>query len=96
MTTSLQPGKLVSLRGRDWVVLPSDDPDLLVVKPLGGSEEEIAGIYLPLAIPEDTPRDACFDPPPLGLPLLPLPMAADTRCGVIYETNALARSAGCL
>ena len=26
MSTSLQPGKLVSLRGRDWVVLPSDAP----------------------------------------------------------------------
>ena len=25
MTTARQPGKLVSLRGRDWVVLPSDD-----------------------------------------------------------------------
>ena len=25
----LQPGKLVSLRGREWVVLPSEDPDLL-------------------------------------------------------------------
>ena len=46
----LQPGKLVSLRGRDWIVLPSDDPDLLVVKPLGGSDDEITGIYLPLAI----------------------------------------------
>ena len=38
MSASLQPGKLVSLRGRDWVVLPSDNPDLLVVKPLGGSD----------------------------------------------------------
>lgn len=63
MTTSLQPGKLVSLRGRDWVVLPSDDPDLLLVKPLGGSEEETTGIYLPLAIPEDSPRDARFEAP---------------------------------
>ena len=63
MTTLLQPGKLVSLRGREWVVLPSDDPDLLVVKPLGGSDDEIAGIYLPLEIPGDTPVDARFDPP---------------------------------
>ena len=31
MSTLLQPGKLVSLRGREWVVLPSDDPDLLVI-----------------------------------------------------------------
>ena len=63
MSASLQPGKLVSLRGRDWVVLPSDNPDLLVVKPLGGSDEETTGIYLPLKIPQDTPVDARFDPP---------------------------------
>lgn len=63
MTELLQPGKLVSLRGRDWIVLPSDDPDLLVVKPLGGSEEEITGIYLPLDISSDRPADAEFPPP---------------------------------
>jgi hypothetical protein len=28
MTAQLQPGKLVTLRGREWVVLPSDDPDI--------------------------------------------------------------------
>jgi superfamily II DNA or RNA helicase len=63
MTVSLQPGKLVSLRGRDWIVLPSDDPDLLVVKPLGGSDDEIAGIYLPLGIESDQPADATFPSP---------------------------------
>ena len=63
MSTSLQPGKLVSLRGRDWVVLPSSDPDLLVVKPLGGSDEETTGIYLPLEIPDDIPLDARFASP---------------------------------
>ena len=63
MSTSLQPGKLVSLRGRDWVVLPSDVPDLLVVKPLGGSDEETTGIYLPFEIPDDIPRDARFASP---------------------------------
>ena len=60
---SLQPGKLVTLRGRDWIVLPSEDRDLLVVKPLGGSDDEIAGIYLPLAIESDRPADARFVEP---------------------------------
>jgi len=64
MTSQLQPGKLVSLRGREWVVLPSDDPDnLLVVKPLGGSDDETTGIYLPLNIESDRPVDARFAPP---------------------------------
>jgi superfamily II DNA or RNA helicase len=63
MTTLLQPGKLVSLRGREWIVLPSEDDDLLIVKPLGGSDDEIAGIYLPLAIESDRPVDARFEEP---------------------------------
>lgn len=40
--------------------MPSEDKDLLIVKPLGGSEDEIAGIYLPLAIETDHPKDATF------------------------------------
>ncbi|MDF0643143.1 MAG: helicase-related protein [Nitrospira sp.] len=63
MTVAFQPGKLITLRGRTWIVLPSEDPDLLVVKPLGGSEEEIAGIYLPLGVESDRPADATFRPP---------------------------------
>jgi superfamily II DNA or RNA helicase len=63
MTTALQPGKLVNLRGRTWIVLPSEDPDLLVVKPLGGSDDEIAGIYLPLGVESDLPTDATFPNP---------------------------------
>lgn len=60
---ALQPGKLVSLRGRDWIVLPSEDPELLVVKPLGGSDDETTGIYLPLGIETDVPTDAHFADP---------------------------------
>jgi superfamily II DNA or RNA helicase len=63
MKSQWEPGSLVELRGRDWVVMPSENPDLLVVKPLGGSDEEIAGIYLPLAIASDRPKEARFDPP---------------------------------
>ena len=63
MTHSYQPGKLVTLRGREWIVLPSDDSDLLVVKPLGGSDEEIAGIYRPLGVETDEPVDAIFPDP---------------------------------
>lgn len=63
MTIALQPGKLVNLRGRTWIVLPSEDPDLLVVKPLGGSEEETTGIYLPMGMESDRPTDANFTPP---------------------------------
>lgn len=57
------PGRLVSLRGREWVVLPSEDADTLLLKPLGGSEEEITGIYLPLGFIEDEPHEAEFPAP---------------------------------
>lgn len=63
MNTIFQPGTLVSLRGRDWIVLPSDDADLLVVKPLGGSDDEITGIYRPLAIKTDIPQESIFSKP---------------------------------
>ncbi len=37
-------GSLVKARGREWVVLPESEPDLLVLRPLGGTEEEVTGI----------------------------------------------------
>lgn len=41
-------GSLVRARGREWVVLPESDGELLVVRPLGGSDDEITGLYTPL------------------------------------------------
>jgi hypothetical protein len=35
---------LVRVRERDWVVLPSDDPEILKLRPLSGSEAEACGI----------------------------------------------------
>ena len=58
-----QAGELITLRNRDWVVQPSDNEDLLIIKPLGGSEAETTGIYLPLEIDLEKPKDAHFKPP---------------------------------
>ncbi len=44
-----RPGSLVRCREREWVVLPSPDPELLLLRPLGGGEGELVGVYLPLA-----------------------------------------------
>lgn len=41
-------GSLVRARGREWVVLPDSTTELLVVRPLGGSDDEIAGLYTPM------------------------------------------------
>jgi superfamily II DNA or RNA helicase len=58
-----QPGTLVRVRDRDWVVMPSEDEQLIRIKPLGGSEEEETGIFLPLAFDEDKIHPAEFPYP---------------------------------
>ncbi len=58
-----KPGSLVTLRNRPWIVLPSEDSDVLLLKPLGGSDEEITGIYKPLASISDQPDTYNFIKP---------------------------------
>ena len=41
---SFSTGSLVKARGREWVVLPESQDDFLLVRPLGGTDAEIAGI----------------------------------------------------
>ena len=41
-------GSLVRARGRDWVVLPESDDELLVLRPLGGTNLEVAGVLTSL------------------------------------------------
>ncbi len=41
-------GSLVQARGREWVVLPDSTDEFLILRPLGGTDQEVAGIYLPL------------------------------------------------
>ncbi|HEY3283399.1 MAG TPA: helicase-related protein [Armatimonadota bacterium] len=52
-------GSLVKAREREWVVLPESSGELLVLRPLGGTEEEVTGIYLPL----ERVESATFDLP---------------------------------
>jgi superfamily II DNA or RNA helicase len=48
MTHAL-PGALVRYREREWVVLPSDDPALILLRPIGGSVREVCGVARTLA-----------------------------------------------
>ncbi|WP_296700922.1 helicase-related protein [Thiocapsa sp. UBA6158] len=58
---NLQPGSLVSARGREWIVLPGSAADILHLRPLGAGDEESTTIYAPL---EAEPiRSASFPPP---------------------------------
>jgi superfamily II DNA or RNA helicase len=58
-----KPGSLVKLRNRPWIVLPSDDKDIFLIKPLGGTDEEVTGIYKPLANASDEPSSYDFKKP---------------------------------
>lgn len=66
MAFDFTPGSLVTLRNRPWVVLPSDDRELFLIKPLGGSDNEITGIYKPLGNESDIPVSYNFRKP--GIP----------------------------
>jgi len=59
--TDYQTGSLVRTRGREWVVLPESGDDWLILRPLGGTDREIAGVYLPLESEDVAP--ARFDLP---------------------------------
>ncbi|MBV6646978.1 MAG: DEAD/DEAH box helicase, partial [Cyclobacteriaceae bacterium] len=61
--TAIKPGKLIRTRGREWVILPSDDKDLLRIKPLGGTEEETTCIYLPFQFPNEKLEEVYFPHP---------------------------------
>lgn len=56
---SYTPGALVHARGREWVVLPGSDDELVLVRPLGGTEEETTGILPAL----EEIRPTSFPPP---------------------------------
>jgi hypothetical protein len=47
--TITTPGALVRYRKRKWVVLSSDDPNLILLRPIGGSAREVCGVVKPLA-----------------------------------------------
>lgn len=42
------PGSLVRARNREWVVLPETTHDLVMVRPLGGTDDEVTGILTDL------------------------------------------------
>lgn len=45
--TEFTTGSLVKARGREWVVAAIEG-ELLMLRPLGGTDDEVAGVYLPL------------------------------------------------
>ena len=63
MITAFSPGSLVRARGREWVVQPGSQPDALSLRPLGGSEEDIALILPDLEFTAPEPATFPFPDP---------------------------------
>jgi hypothetical protein len=41
----MNPGSIVRCRNREWVLLPSDDPELLLLRPLTGATPEVVALH---------------------------------------------------
>jgi superfamily II DNA or RNA helicase len=59
MITTYAAGSLISARGRDWVVLPESSGDFLIVRPLGGTADDVAAVLPDI----EEVRPAAFAPP---------------------------------
>ena len=69
----LNPGSIVQVRNRYWVLLPNEDPDIYLLRPLTGVTDEAVALHKELSnllgytLPEERPSPATF----------PLPTTAD-------------------
>jgi superfamily II DNA or RNA helicase len=65
----MQPGSIVHCRNREWVLLPSDDPELIQLRPLTGTTDETVAVHKRLSeligytLPEERVRPATFPLP---------------------------------
>ena len=64
MQAQFTPGNLVKARGREWVVLPDSTQELLMVRPIGGLDDEVVGICTAI---EDV-ASSTFPPPSWEMP----------------------------
>ena len=61
MSRQYLPGSLVRARGRDWVVVPADEEDVVRLRPVDGSDDDAIGLFLPI---EDEALEQSQYPPP--------------------------------
>ena len=58
-----KPGKLVKFRGRRCVVQPSSDSEIILLKPLGGLDDEMISVFEPVLQSFDKIEDDQFELP---------------------------------
>jgi len=65
----LNPGSIVQVRNRYWVLLPHDNPEIYLLRPLTGYTDEAIALHkrltelLAYTLPEERLRPATFPPP---------------------------------
>jgi hypothetical protein len=65
MESRYRPGTIVSARGREWIVLPPREPEVLRLRPLTTAQGDEVGLFLPLE--GERVRPARFaDPEPVA------------------------------
>jgi hypothetical protein len=68
-THGVTPGSIVCCRNRDWVLLPSNSPDVHLLRPLTGATDDIVALHRQLTdligydLPEERIRSATFPLP---------------------------------
>ena len=68
----MNPGSIVRCRNRDWVLLPSDDPEVHHLRPLTGATDDLVAVHRQLSdlvaseLPEERLRSATFPLPTPG------------------------------
>ncbi len=86
MSHAFTPGDLVRARGREWVVLPSSEPDMLRLRPLSGGE---GGVQILCPALERRP----VEPASFGLPP-PEPVATQDGARLMSDAVRLALRRG--
>jgi len=65
----MNPGSIVFVRNRNWVLLPHEDPDIYLLRPLTGATDEVVALHkgltdlLGYTLPQERPRPATFPLP---------------------------------
>jgi len=65
----MNPGSIVRCRNRDWVLLPSEQTDVHLLRPLTGATDEVVAVHAGMSklisgtLPEERVRSATFPPP---------------------------------
>jgi hypothetical protein len=66
---ALNPASIVHFRNRDWVLLPGEDPEVLLLRPLTGTSDDVVAVHrvlsdlLGYSIPSERVSPSSFPPP---------------------------------